>query len=1081
MARYGQRPENALKRANEFIEVGKPARALDTLQEVFRNKKWTYNWSESVLEPIMFKYLDLCVELKRSHIAKEGLFQYRNMFQSVNVGSLENVIRGYLRMAEEKTNQARKQSQQAVIDIDDLDNLATPESILLSAVSGEDAQDRSDRTILTPWVKFLWESYCQCLELLRTNAHVETLYHDIARMAFQFCLEYNRKTEFRKLCEKLRKHLEEICKLPALVSNVSMNRAETQQLNLETRLNQLDSAIQMELWQEAFKSSEDVHGMMNLSKKLPVPKTMANYYQKLAMVFWKAGNYLFHAAALFKLLQLSREMKKNMSLEEQQRMANRVLLATLSIPLPSAHPEFDRFIETDKSPLEKAQKLATLLGLSQPPTRVSLLKDIVRLNIVNLASPQLQDLYSWLEVEFHPLELCTRVDSVIQTLQTDENSPFIQYIPALQDVTLVRLIHQISQVYQTVQFARLLELAKFTTDFHLERLLVDCVRYNDMQIRINHGKKCVHFGVDLSEAQREDHPDGPVLQAMPSEQIRCQLVNMATVLHRAIHIINPNKKKTEREKLRSAMVGHYHETKLKEHQRILGRHKIIEERKEYIEHINTVREEEEMRRQEELQRQQMLAEQKRLEQEREERERKRQQSEIQQIKDRHLKEKMQQISQTSHGQKVLKKLDEDEIKKLDAEQIAAREAEELQKERREMQQKLKSQEKKIDYLERAKRLEEIPLLEKAVEEKMEQAKLRWEQQEAERIAAAKEERQQAVATRARMARMKEDHDIFLSKILAERKSIYLEKLNEFEKVLNEERASRLLKRKVERKAERKARWEHERAEALERRRQEELRIKQEEEKRRMEVEKARREEEERLRRVEEEAKEAERLAKIERQAEITRAREAEIERKLEEERQKEKDMSDAWRRQRVPEKPAEVISWRRNTEAKEDGNKEEFNRWKRRGGETDNKWRKDELERPKKENSDIWRRHNYDKEDVRDRDREWDRDRIDRDRGRDAPRPTRDTTRSDNITDGFRARGRMPERRASPTGRREEPIRGSNQSWRSKGDLIQNSPRDPPRRDEKRDDPKEDRLPPKQEERRRPPEDDGWSQVSSRR
>lgn len=118
-----------------------------------------------------------------------------------------------------------------------------------SAVSGEDAQDRSDRTILTPWVKFLWESYCQCLELLRINAHVETLYHDIARMAFQFCLRYNRKTEFRKLCDKLRKHLEDICKLPAQVSNVSMSKPETQQLNLETRLHQLDFAIQMELWQ----------------------------------------------------------------------------------------------------------------------------------------------------------------------------------------------------------------------------------------------------------------------------------------------------------------------------------------------------------------------------------------------------------------------------------------------------------------------------------------------------------------------------------------------------------------------------------------------------------------------------------------------------------------------------------------------------------------------------------------------------------------------------------------------------------------------------------------------------------------
>lgn len=59
---------------------------------------------------------------------------------------------------------------------------------------------------------------------------------------------------------------------------------------------------------------------MNLSKKPPVPKTMANYYSKLAMVFWKAGYYLFHAAALFKLFQLSKDMKKNMTADELQRL-----------------------------------------------------------------------------------------------------------------------------------------------------------------------------------------------------------------------------------------------------------------------------------------------------------------------------------------------------------------------------------------------------------------------------------------------------------------------------------------------------------------------------------------------------------------------------------------------------------------------------------------------------------------------------------------------------------------------------------------------------------------------------------------
>lgn len=52
----------------------------------------------------------------------------------------------------------------------------------------------------------------------------------------------------------------------------------------------------------------------------------------------------------------------------------------------------------------------------------------------------------------------------------------------------------------------------------------------------------------------------------------------------------------EREKLRTSMVQNYHETKVREHQKILQRHKIIEDRKEYIERLNTVREEEEQKR-----------------------------------------------------------------------------------------------------------------------------------------------------------------------------------------------------------------------------------------------------------------------------------------------------------------------------------------------------------------------------------------------------------------------------------------------------------------------------------------------------
>lgn len=69
----------------EFIEVGKPIRALDALAEVIKSKKYrSTTYSEKILEPIMIKYLELCVDLKKAYMAKEGLFQYRNMCQSVS-------------------------------------------------------------------------------------------------------------------------------------------------------------------------------------------------------------------------------------------------------------------------------------------------------------------------------------------------------------------------------------------------------------------------------------------------------------------------------------------------------------------------------------------------------------------------------------------------------------------------------------------------------------------------------------------------------------------------------------------------------------------------------------------------------------------------------------------------------------------------------------------------------------------------------------------------------------------------------------------------------------------------------------
>src|SRR6185369_16626551 len=86
------------------------------------------------------------------------------------------------------------------------------------AVSSEDTQDRNECVVLLPWVKFLWDSYRHCLELLRNNPRTERLYHDIAYQTFQFCIKFTRKPEMRKLCDSLHNHLEILKKLQSNAS-----------------------------------------------------------------------------------------------------------------------------------------------------------------------------------------------------------------------------------------------------------------------------------------------------------------------------------------------------------------------------------------------------------------------------------------------------------------------------------------------------------------------------------------------------------------------------------------------------------------------------------------------------------------------------------------------------------------------------------------------------------------------------------------------------------------------------------------------------------------------------------------------
>lgn len=68
---------------SEFIAVAKPDQALDVLEGVIKSKRHR-TWQKTH-EPIMLRYLELCVDLKKSYSAKEGLYHYKNICQLVSL------------------------------------------------------------------------------------------------------------------------------------------------------------------------------------------------------------------------------------------------------------------------------------------------------------------------------------------------------------------------------------------------------------------------------------------------------------------------------------------------------------------------------------------------------------------------------------------------------------------------------------------------------------------------------------------------------------------------------------------------------------------------------------------------------------------------------------------------------------------------------------------------------------------------------------------------------------------------------------------------------------------------------------
>merc|ERR1719160_1472960 len=500
------RPENALKRSEELVGVGQRRAALQALHDVVtsrRHRSWT-----PASETVVKRYLELCTELRTPRMVKDGLISYKNSTLNTNVQSLDDVIKHFLKIAHAKAEEAVAKSEASVLEVEDLEVEATPEELVMQSVSGDKDRERTDREMVQPWLKFLWESYRSILDVLRNNSKLESLYAAAAHRAYNFCVMYKRGPEFRRLCDLIRLHLTNLNRFKDQRDRPDITNPETLNLYLSTRFEQLRYAAELGMYQEAFRTVEDIHTLQALAGRQPHPLTMVAYYTRLQKVFWASDCQLYHAYAWYKIYSLSRQHNKALKEGDLRLMATHCVLAALSV-LP-----YDRAavggVHDPELAREKQERVSSILGFKDETgaasvvSRASLISELRTKGLLDLCPPEVRSVFHLLESEFNPMGMYTKAEPQVAAVEAlgaqmvfssgfpSQEAGFEKYSEPLKRLAVLQMVKQLGRIYSSMRLESLGDLLRLSFK-EVEKVVMEAVKGGFANVRLDHRNGYVIF------------------------------------------------------------------------------------------------------------------------------------------------------------------------------------------------------------------------------------------------------------------------------------------------------------------------------------------------------------------------------------------------------------------------------------------------------------------------------------------------------------------------------------------------------------------------------------------------------------
>lgn len=767
------RPENALKRADELISVNEKPAALQSLYEFITARRIRYA-TPSQVEPIVFKFLELGVELKKGKLIKDALYQYKKLIHGSAEGlvSVGAVLRKFIDYVETKlaSEQAKSEEQKQKEEVaDDLEGGVTPENLLASVYEEDQSVGGFNDEALTSWMRFSWESYRTALDLLRNNSQLEITYSGVVSRTMQFCLKNQRKNEFKRLAEMLRQHLDTANYHQSKFGSnlVDLKDNDTMQRYLDQRFQLVDASVKLGLWHEAYKAADDVYHLMKTITKKPKSSTLANYYENLVKIFLVSGDQSLHTLAWKKFFELY-STNPNASEEEFQNFASNIMLSALSIQLDDL-PNI-RYNHQSRS--------YRLLDIETKPTRKEIIQSIVENEaIFSRVDEDIKSLYQIMEVEFEGESFKSKLEGLLPKIEAKPY--FNEYSGHIRDVVIRRTFVFASQKFEEVSLDDLYSMVSYPSSLKLstwdiEKQLLQAAVDDYVSFQLNHEQNNVKFVKDplvifaavkeeVAEANEEDEEEeeeddeqesGEKIEGEEGEKTE-EGEETVTEPEPVVRRNNYIRKRLSELYERLAEGPEYAEVSYLEKVR-LAREALIKHTQDTIEDMKRNAEEraknnQERRRQHmeanavsaekdaELRQQRILEERAAIEAKLEEEAHRRliekKKREFEEVKQREIRKLVDELNAKGNGTKV----EYDEVKDMDIPDITKYFVSRLSKNKDELEERMNFAVKRMDHLERAYRKVELPILQKEIDELRANDEAKYDAMKQKIIEAAKAE------------------------------------------------------------------------------------------------------------------------------------------------------------------------------------------------------------------------------------------------------------------------------------------------------------------------------------------------------